>query len=305
MSLIQHIDKIEIFMTIVETGSLHAAARRLCVTQPALSQSLKTIEKSAGCSLIVRSREGVELTQYGRLYYDFSRKILGEVRALESDLSSRQLDINSSIRVGIFESIAIYAWPKAESRFRKLLAMEQGAEMVVDLVTGRTVDLMKKLATSEIDVAVVVDPVATDLQLKELLFEDSFFLYCSPTDSERSMVEEKRKTANRCSRPLFLFESARASDNKSLKGSYAAIGVHFETINRVDSFEVASEFVRAGLGFALLPERVAAKDQKNLYKVRIAGKEQKPVGTHAICAVAAHSIGMSVTFGYLCQALRS
>lgn len=305
MSILQHIDKVEVFMTIIEAGSLHAASRRIGVSQPALSQTIKSLEKSVGCPLIVRSRDGVELTKSGRVYYEFARRILKEVRDLELKFDARHLEVPRNIRVGIFESIAIYAWPKAQLRLRKLLEKGGGADTAIELITGRTDILLKKLAMAEIDVAVVVDPVTTDLQVKELLFKDSFYLYCSPLDPGRAGVEEKKKAVDRCTRPLFLFESARVSEDNNLKASYPAIDVQFDSVNRVDSFEVAAEFVRVGLGFALLPERVAAKDPKNFHKVQIAGKNQKPVATHSICAVAPHSIAMTVAFQYLCQSLKS
>ena len=65
-----------------------------------------------------------------------------------------------------------------------------------------------------------------------------------------------------------MFENARVNLDVDLNASFAVsqIGEHFifETLNRVDSFEVAVEFVRAGLGFALLPEHVAARNPKGL-----------------------------------------
>ena len=110
-------------------------------------------------------------------------------------------------------------------------------------------------------------------------------------------------------RPLFLFENARISIisdlHTSFLKSHSGGKFSFETINRVDSFEVASEFVRAGLGFALIPARVASKHPKGLYKVMPGGREQAPISTHGIYAAAPKTVSLSASFRILCDAFRA
>src|SRR4051794_41956421 len=56
-----------IFRTVARAGSISGAARELGWTQPAVSQHLRALERSAGCTLLLRGAGGVELTEPGRV----------------------------------------------------------------------------------------------------------------------------------------------------------------------------------------------------------------------------------------------
>lgn len=307
MSLLFHLDKLTMFSTVAEAGSLGAAARRLSVSQPALTQSMNTLERATGCQLIIRSREGVELTASGRLLYQSAIRILREAAVVESALTERHSETKRSLRVGIIESIAIYAWPGTQVRLRSLFETHGTPGTNFDLMTGRTDDLLKRLSAGDLDIGVVIDPSVGPLFVREPLYQDSFYLYCSPEDTDRRHLEKpatNNDDVRASSRPLFLFESARIASGETLRAILPSLPVQFSNVNRVDSFEVASEFVRTGLGFALLPERVAKKHREGLHQLKPGGHRQQAQATHAVFACAPQTIALTLPFKLLCQAMR-
>jgi len=64
------------FIAVVEEGSVTAAARRLHVSQPALSQAMVALERRLGLELLVRHRTGVTLTDAGSTLLSESRAVL-------------------------------------------------------------------------------------------------------------------------------------------------------------------------------------------------------------------------------------
>ena len=52
----------KVFYYVVKTGSLTAAAERLCVTQPTVTKAIQKLEEQLSCRLFVRSKRGVQLT---------------------------------------------------------------------------------------------------------------------------------------------------------------------------------------------------------------------------------------------------
>ena len=58
--------KVQFFLAAVRCGSLTEAAAELEVSQPALSKSIKSLEKSLGVPLLERGRFGVSPTPYGQ-----------------------------------------------------------------------------------------------------------------------------------------------------------------------------------------------------------------------------------------------
>ena len=65
------------FVTVVEQGGFTAASRRLGLSQPAVSRAVATLEKELGLPLLVRSRDGLSLTEAGSLALTHARKRCG------------------------------------------------------------------------------------------------------------------------------------------------------------------------------------------------------------------------------------
>ncbi|MFK0253652.1 LysR family transcriptional regulator [Streptomyces sp. NPDC090445] len=83
---------------IAEAGSLGGAARRLGVSQPALSAQLRRIERVTGGELFVRGRSGVEPTPLGQYVLAKARRVLNEMEALGAE--TRAMATDSPLRLG-------------------------------------------------------------------------------------------------------------------------------------------------------------------------------------------------------------
>jgi len=73
----------EFFLKVSEMGSISKAADKLYISQPALSQQLKNLEKELDASLFIRSNKGIELTEEGKIvykYFSMSEKLLQEMK---------------------------------------------------------------------------------------------------------------------------------------------------------------------------------------------------------------------------------
>ncbi|MEU9006225.1 LysR family transcriptional regulator, partial [Streptomyces sp. NPDC048551] len=83
---------------IAEAGSLGGAARRLGVSQPALSAQLRRIEAVTGGALFVRGRAGVQPTALGQFVLAKARRVLSEMDALGAE--ARALAPGAPLRLG-------------------------------------------------------------------------------------------------------------------------------------------------------------------------------------------------------------
>lgn len=68
--------RLRVFVSVAQFGSFTEAARQLGVSQPAVSQNIAELEKLAGEALMTRSRGSIALTDKGRLFLEYARKIL-------------------------------------------------------------------------------------------------------------------------------------------------------------------------------------------------------------------------------------
>lgn len=74
-----NINQLRYFIAIVETGRFREAAEKLCISQPALSNSIRTLEDFLQVDLLDRRRHGVTPTPYGTVLYDFFKSAVESV----------------------------------------------------------------------------------------------------------------------------------------------------------------------------------------------------------------------------------
>lgn len=65
-------------MIVAECGSISRAAERLGISQPTLSRAIKNLEAQEGVPLFERHGEGVDLTEYGKIFYARTQEILNQ-----------------------------------------------------------------------------------------------------------------------------------------------------------------------------------------------------------------------------------
>ena len=87
------------FSLLIQQGSLARAARELGLTGPAVSRRLALLEQRLGVRLLVRTTRRMSLTPEGELYLAESRRILGEIDALEQALSRTRAEPRGLLRI--------------------------------------------------------------------------------------------------------------------------------------------------------------------------------------------------------------
>ncbi|MBQ3120596.1 MAG: LysR family transcriptional regulator, partial [Peptococcaceae bacterium] len=65
-------------VAVADTGSITAAAKRVFISQQAVSANIKKLEDELQCTLLVREKDGVSLTSKGQETVVFARKMLEE-----------------------------------------------------------------------------------------------------------------------------------------------------------------------------------------------------------------------------------
>ncbi len=68
-------NRIKVFLTVLECGNFSAAAVKLGISQPAVSQNIAELERLLGVQLMERGRGEVSLTEQGRLFEGYARQI--------------------------------------------------------------------------------------------------------------------------------------------------------------------------------------------------------------------------------------
>jgi LysR family transcriptional activator of nhaA len=141
------------FWTAVKRGSITKASRDLYLTQPALSQQLKQLERSLKLQLFTRSRGGVALTGPGRKVFEHCERIFTEGESLSRSLVEGAGG-PTVLRLGISAAIS------REIILRIRAAIQRpGVRLLTTVFTGSPGELQERLSRHLIDLAVSeVDP---------------------------------------------------------------------------------------------------------------------------------------------------
>jgi DNA-binding transcriptional LysR family regulator len=93
--------RLEAFLAVAEEGGFSAAARRLHISQPALSQAMGALEEHLGVKLFVRTNSGVRTTLAGRALRAESRAVLAKHDQLRRVMTGYTVEGGGAIRLGI------------------------------------------------------------------------------------------------------------------------------------------------------------------------------------------------------------
>ncbi len=143
---------------IAEAGSLGGAARRLGVSQPALSAQLRRIERVTGGELFVRGRSGVEPTALGQFVLAKARRVLREMDALGAQ--ARAISTGSPLRLGCIMLVLL------DGLLAQTDLSMSGREIAVDLEDSVTV-LARMLGAGRYDAIVYGEVNGHEVPLPE------------------------------------------------------------------------------------------------------------------------------------------
>ena len=215
-----------------------AAAQRLEVSQPALSQALAELERRLEVDLFDRRGRRLRLTEAGERVARFAEEVLGQADALDRWLNSYRLGRSGTLRVGMIDAASLYVLPAAVRGFR---AAHPDVEL--ELTVERSGVVLDQLRRYELDLAFVVAPVPEDLEATPLV-DEPLYLYGPPDDDDPAAGDWVLYPTGRQTRSL-------------IDEGLARLAVRPNVTLESDSPEVLRQLVALGLGWSVLPVGVA------------------------------------------------
>jgi DNA-binding transcriptional LysR family regulator len=150
-----HVETLKTFCDLVETGSLSRAARLNLVSQSAVSQQLRALERRYGRRLIERApRIGAKATEAGRLLYEEVKPLLdrlGHARAAAARAAGRGR--RGTVRVATVYSVGLHTLPPTIKR-----CLAEHPEVNVRLSYRRTNEVVAACLDGEVDFGIVAVP---------------------------------------------------------------------------------------------------------------------------------------------------
>ncbi len=113
------LNALNIFLAVAEYSSFSEAGRKLHLSQPAISQTVDSLEKHFGARLFERSGRTVRLTEAGQVLKPAAREILTSASRLEETMASLQGEVVGEMTIGCSTTSGKYLLPGLIARFRQ------------------------------------------------------------------------------------------------------------------------------------------------------------------------------------------
>lgn len=144
-------------IAVYEEGSISGAAKRLYITQPALSQTIQMVEKEIGARIFDRNTSPISLTPAGEKYMASAHKLIALESGLYREIEEIRQETSGRLRVGISTLRSMSVLPRVLPIFLQqypsveLEVVESGSSSMDHLVLGGKVDLALLLSRSQVE----------------------------------------------------------------------------------------------------------------------------------------------------------
>lgn len=154
------ISQLKAFSEIAECGSVRAASRSLGISQPAVTKLLRELEASLGAQIVIRSNQGVTLTESGEHLLSHTNLILRELLLAEESVKQCLGEEYGSVSIGIGASIACGLMPEVINKFR-----QQYPKVQIKIQEGQLEAHIDKLRQGKLDF--VINTLQSNLEYHE------------------------------------------------------------------------------------------------------------------------------------------
>lgn len=241
--------KLEIFLAVVEEGTFSGAAKRLSMTQPAVSQHIQDLELSLGATLFNRHKRGAVLTPTGDKLHEYTRQILHIVAEAENAVTNVERLQNGRLTLAATPGISVYLLPEWLGNFRS-----KYPKLAVSLQTGITSEVMNSLLGRGADLGFIegeLTATANDNIGQIVLQPIALYVVVNKDHAWRT---HKTLSISMLHDQPFITRQMGSRTRTWLDATLARYGVKPRIVGEFDNPEAIKQAVLSNIGVTILPD---------------------------------------------------
>lgn len=240
---------LQLFLNIVETGSLTKGAERCSISLQAASERIKKIEQQFAVHLFIRHASGVKLTLAGQVFASQAQVLLHQAQQLQQQMLP--------FSTGSQSEMMLWCNSSAQSEYLPLLLPQyllENPNIQIELKEAESNDIIQALENGSAQLGLISSFFnAKNLQTLEF-FDDPLVLIC-PMDHElqHQSVLQLADVLNYPFVGLMQYHSLQQSIETQAK----LLGCAIQYRLRLPNFAAIAQVVANGVGIAIMPKRAA------------------------------------------------
>jgi DNA-binding transcriptional LysR family regulator len=250
-----NLDQLRTLLGVIESGSFSAAARKLNLSQPAVSVQIRELERRFAIKLIERFGKKAHATPPGRDLATAAELIFKACDEADAAMRRYRDGWVGRVRIGTTITAQMYLLPPV---LRRVSQEHPGVDLHVrNLPTGESI---AAILQNEIDLGIVTMPVdEAQVKVTPLVSEQMVAIYASGTRNLPDMVTPE----NVLQQPLVL-EHVNAGVYHLVMNWMAAHGATPRVRMHLGTIEAVKSAVASGLGMSIVPEMAAGWHESEL-----------------------------------------
>jgi DNA-binding transcriptional LysR family regulator len=240
------LNHLKTFYEVAKRGGFTSAARALRVSQPALSRAVRLLEESEGVRLFERGRQGVTLTEEGRIFFDACARIFRELEVLRTAASRGAGEVTGELSIAASDNLCNYVLPRLLPAFQRA-----HPRVRTRIFSGTSEQILGELRAQESEVGLFYTEVRDHRAFDcTPLWDVEFVAVCSA-----GLGTAGFETLG--------FVGSRAADYAKAYPALAMLrsaGIEPRTVVETNNQETQKQLVLAGLGYTLVPRHMVDED---------------------------------------------
>ena len=242
---------LKVFTAVADMGGMSAAAKKLHVSQPTVSQAIAELEKYYGVKLFERLSQKLYLTKEGELMLSFSRHILDSFNQMEEAMDravkKENLRIGCSVTVGtcLINDILDQAGIRMP-------------HLSISVVVANSSDIERAILCNEVDIGIVEGILKSSELLITPVCKDELVIVCG---SSHPLAKEKTVTPDMLAGQNYISRESGSAGRNQLEKLFEEQGLELVRTFCSTNTEAIKNAVIRGRGIAVLSERMIERER--------------------------------------------
>lgn len=233
------------FCYAASVGSISKAAKRMGLSQPAVSQQIQSLEREMAVRLFVRGGARIRLTQEGELLFEMALPLIEQLEKLDDQFHLRRTQTEEGhIDVAAGGSTILYVLPKYVEAFRKA---HPKIEVRLHNVTG--IEGLAQLRSGQVELAVgPLLSIPDDIEFHPIIAYEPVVITCLG----HPLASVKPLTLAELSRHPLILPPRNLSTWSIVDSAFKQQGLSYRVAMEVGGWEMIKKYVELGLGISII-----------------------------------------------------
>jgi len=250
------IENFKIFADLVETKSFSKAAKINAITQSAVSQQARAMERHFKALLIDRSQKQFQLTREGQRVYEAAKELLHSYDKLSSELQEMKKIISGTIRISTIYSIGLHELPPFIKRF-----LVDFPSVNVRVEYRRSNLVYEDILHNSVDFGLVAFPVRTR-QIEQLPFRDDRLVVIAHPNHPLAQFSDAGVDLKQLAGQRFIGFDPDIPTRKAVDQIFRENKLDIDPVMEFDNIETVKRAVEIDHGIAIVPQATVLQEQQ-------------------------------------------